>query len=84
MSVAEIDGSAAVTVSKMGVSEGEIVCTLIPLSVEQAQLRYGYQLDGNNDPAEIGTHGSLIMFRHYTYTAIDIATSHTILSSAKI
>ena len=54
MSVAEIEGRAAVIVTKTGTSRGDISCTLIPLSVEQAQLRYGYQLDGTNDPAEIG------------------------------
>ena len=55
LSVTEPDGQATVIVTKTGSSQGNITCTLIPLSVEQAHRLYGYQLVGDFDPAEIGT-----------------------------
>ena len=54
VSVTEKDKHVTVSVTKAGLSRGNITCTLIPLSVEQAFLQYGYQPDGSSDPAEIG------------------------------
>ena len=51
--VTESDRLATVTVTKTGRNVGDVLCTLIPISVEDALDQYGYDLD-TDDPAETG------------------------------
>ena len=53
--MSESDGSATVKVTKSGLSRGDVLCTLIPLSLDEARVQFGYDRTGSfDDPAEIG------------------------------
>ena len=54
-SVSESDGSATVRVTKSGLSRGDVVITLIPMSLGEARMQgYDHVDTSASDPAEIG------------------------------
>ena len=55
LSVTESDREARVIVTKGQRNRGNVTCTLIPLSVDEARILYGYdELSQQVDPAESG------------------------------
>jgi hypothetical protein len=64
-SVSESDGSATVRVTKSGLSRGDVLCTLIPLSLDEARIQFGYDRTGSfTDPAEIDMDFSPALVEH--------------------
>ena len=59
VSVTEGNGKATAIVTKTGLSRGNITFMLLPLSLDQARLQYGLQMDGDPDPAETGNQGNM-------------------------
>ena len=74
LSVTERDGHARVSVTKTGQSRGNVTCTFIPLTLEQASLQYGHKVNGELDPAEIGKFYSLLPVVHEESVFFDQST----------